>query len=465
MRGLPIGYSESWDRLRYETRNGFGKRPGESSAILIAPARSGKGTDILVPTLLDWEGSCIVLDPKGQLASITARHRRNRLRQNVVILNPFNVWPDYIGALPHSGFNPLVSLDPKSEAFGVDCDSLAEGIVVEKPGERESHFPDSAQQAVSGVIMAVARSAPPEKRNLASVYEIVSGKRFFDFARDAAKTNRLIEGRLGRFAEEGASGNRELVSIVSSAITNCKFMGNDAILRSLAGPAKGQAPLRWRDLRKRPTTVYLILPVRYLNTSKHWFRLVLASALNDLLVEDRRGMPVLMMMDEFAQLGRLPAIENSMALSAGMGLTMLPVLQDAGQLKDLYGERMQSFLSIAGCQMFFAPRDLFTAELISNLSGQKEVLAQSRSITNDRHTGEPQVTDSATQQPQKLLLPDQVMALGREDMLMRVENVPDMIRAKRRPYYADSHYRRLCAPDPYHDNGKRGGLMKSVFGW
>jgi type IV secretion system protein VirD4 len=240
-------------------------------------------------------------------------------------------------------------------------------------------------------------------------------------------------------------------------------MSSKAILRSLAGPAKGQPELRWRDLRKRPTTVYVILPVRYLNTCRQWFRLVLASALNDLLVEDAKGVPILMMMDEFAQMGRLSVIENSMALSAGMGLTMLPVVQSAGALKEIYGEQMQSFLSMAGCQLYFAPRDPFTANLISDLAGQTEVIAHSRSVSIDHKTGEPHVSDTVNQQARKVLLPDEVMALGRHEMLIRMENVPDIIRAKRRPYYEDYHYRRYASPDPYHTVRKKSGtVMKSV---
>jgi type IV secretion system protein VirD4 len=458
MRGLPIGYSEKWERLRYETRSGGSKRPGESSAILMAPARSGKGTDILVPMLLEWEGSCIVLDPKGQLACITAHHRRKRLKQDVLILNPFNVWPEYIGDLPHIGLNPIETLDTASEGYGVEADALAEGVVPEKPGERDSHFPETAQQVVSGAIMVVAADAPPEKRNLGTVYELISSPKFFDLCKDALrKGDPLINGRLGRFATEGATDSREFMSVQSSAITNCKFMGNHAILRSLAGAAKGQRSLDWKSLRTRATTVYLILPVRHLQPCARWLRLMLASALNRLLVEDRKGLPILMMMDEFAALGKLSVIENTMALSAGMGLTMLPVVQDAGQLKDLYGERMESFLSIAGCQMFFAPRDMFTAKLISDLSGEGEVVARSRSVNIDPLTGEPRVTDSANQQARKVLLPDEVMALGRDEMLMRIENVPDMIRAKRRPYYESPEYRGMWAPDPYHIDSKRKG--------
>jgi type IV secretory pathway TraG/TraD family ATPase VirD4 len=162
-------------------------------------------------------------------------------------------------------------------------------------------------------------------------------------------------------------------------------------------------------------------------------------------------------------MGRLSVIENSMALSAGMGLTMLPVVQSAGALKEIYGEQMQSFLSMAGCQLYFAPRDPFTANLISDLAGQTEVIAHSRSVSIDHKTGEPHVSDTVNQQARKVLLPDEVMALGRHEMLIRMENVPDIIRAKRRPYYEDYHYRRYASPDPYHTVRKKSGtVMKSV---
>ena len=49
------------------------------------------------------------------------------------------------------------------------------------------------------------------------------------------------------------------------------------------------------------------------------------------------GLP-LFLLDEFAALGRLEAVERAMGLMAGYGLQLWPILQDMGQLKDLYGE-------------------------------------------------------------------------------------------------------------------------------
>src|SRR5205807_114882 len=81
--------------------------------------------------------------------------------------------------------------------------------------------------------------------------------------------------------------------------------------------------LRWRDHRKRPSTTYLILPVRYLSSCARWLRLVVASCLNDLLVEEKKGVPIVLLIDEAAALQHMAIIEDCAALCAGMGLTMI----------------------------------------------------------------------------------------------------------------------------------------------
>ncbi|MDQ7079020.1 MAG: type IV secretory system conjugative DNA transfer family protein [Robiginitomaculum sp.] len=45
--------------------------------LTVAPTRSGKGTTAIIPNLLTYEGSCLVIDPKGENALITAERTRN----------------------------------------------------------------------------------------------------------------------------------------------------------------------------------------------------------------------------------------------------------------------------------------------------------------------------------------------------------------------------------------------------
>ena len=118
----------------------------------MAPSGSGKGRDILIPALIEYEGSTVVIDPKGQLCAVCGPRLAERGKR-VAVLNPFNILPGAIGALPHVGFNPLAVLNPEADSFGADCDALAEAIVLHEGTGTDTHWTDSARQLVSGVMM------------------------------------------------------------------------------------------------------------------------------------------------------------------------------------------------------------------------------------------------------------------------------------------------------------------------
>ena len=73
--------SEAGDKITYT---------GERHLLLFGPNGTGKGTRFLIPNLaVDQDRSIIVIDPKGELAAVTADYRRTV--GDVVMLNPFNV--------------------------------------------------------------------------------------------------------------------------------------------------------------------------------------------------------------------------------------------------------------------------------------------------------------------------------------------------------------------------------------
>lgn len=51
--------------------------------ITVAGSRLGKGVSMIIPNLLFYSGSLLVIDPKGEFASITARRRAEDLNQKV----------------------------------------------------------------------------------------------------------------------------------------------------------------------------------------------------------------------------------------------------------------------------------------------------------------------------------------------------------------------------------------------
>ena len=62
---------------------------GQQFALLAAPTRSGKGVGIVVPNLLHYKESVVVLDIKQENFNLTGGYRRDVLGQEVYLFNPF----------------------------------------------------------------------------------------------------------------------------------------------------------------------------------------------------------------------------------------------------------------------------------------------------------------------------------------------------------------------------------------
>ena len=469
MKGIFVGYDQEGNALSYKNA---GQSRGEGHLFLSAPPRSGKARDILIPALLQYDqGSCIVIDPKGQLAAVTGPQRA-RLGQQVIILNPFHILPDVLSpdSPEHFGrlnatdkgrctfdakFNPMKALDPTAETFGADCDNIADGIVTHD-GDRDSHWSQSAHGLISALIGHLAANMPSEKsKTLATVRQIIRVPERLEEAAQLAHDGE--DGLVGEALEayrnlKDAPNKAEIAGIISTARTQTRFMGNRAIADSLSG-----SDFQFSTLKKTLTTVFLVLPVRYMASCGKWFRLVLAAALDQLLTENK-GLPVLCVLDEFAQLGKLGIIENCLGLAAGMGVQLWPVLQDLTQIKELYPQRWESFLGCAGVQMFFTPRENTSANYISELCGETTVEVSSRSqstslvpgIFSNTATGINEGT-STNLHGRRALLPQEIRQLPDSEFIMFTDGMPGrFIRAARKPYWEIPECRSLAAPDPYH---------------
>jgi hypothetical protein len=82
--------------------------------VTIAGARSGKGRSAIIPNLCLYPGSVVVLDPKGENASLTAARRgpgdewSEGMGQEVYVLDPFG-----IATVPRSGAQEAQRVEPE----------------------------------------------------------------------------------------------------------------------------------------------------------------------------------------------------------------------------------------------------------------------------------------------------------------------------------------------------------------
>ncbi|MBV9825333.1 MAG: type IV secretory system conjugative DNA transfer family protein [Alphaproteobacteria bacterium] len=386
MTGVPLGYEWDMRRGRYGKAVTFEGRRAPH-LLVIGPNGSGKGTRLLIPALLQMAGrSIVVIDPKGELAAVTAAWRRTL--GDVVVLNPFGLHVGQYPDLASAGFNPLASLDENAPTFYDDAKGLAEALITVE-GDPQRHFPESARGLITGAIMW-ERRLNADQASLKHVRMMLTEREEWSDAGDGKR--HLVRG-LRRTAElmcEAAKqfpdqGGWQIASLAARFVD--EFSNETRGIQSTLDTQTGwilSEPLAsdlerngidFRRLKQKPSTVYVILPGERLREHAIWLRLVIAWALRGLYSPG--GVPVLFIMDEFAQLGRLGPIEDALGQGRGYGIALLPVLQDINQLRDLYKERAETFAGMSGAVFGFPPNDMNTAKWMSERSGEETIVGMS----------------------------------------------------------------------------------------
>jgi len=414
--------------------------------ITIAPSRSGKGTTAIIPTLAGRVGSAIVVDPKGQNAAITSARRRD-LGRDVTHLNPFGLHTDKPWELKQDRYNPLRWCDPTSPNFMADVSALAESLIISEG--KDPHWPNAARDLVAAIMMFIRIEEGPDATLPRMRFLLTQGPADFEILIEGMSQSSFppVAQKAARFLRS----NNEVQSVISTAITQTSFLDDPAIADCLS-----DSPFSFTTLKDHDITVYLILPAKYLETYSRWLRLIITSALNDLMSAPAPSgrAPILFLLDEFAQLGHLSAIENAMGMAAGFGVQLWPIVQDLNQLEHLYQARWQTFMANAGVVQVFAPNDMHTATYFSQRCGNRTAVAksgtsqeltigQARNWLTGKSAGE-----SETGQP--LLSPLALMALPPDKALIFHSGFEYPVIQRRHPYMLDVRWADYLMPDPYH---------------
>jgi type IV secretion system protein VirD4 len=403
---------------------------GPSHLLTMAPTRSGKGVGTIIPNLLTQNRSIICIDPKGENARITARARS--AFGPVHILDPFGVTGQ-----PSAAYNPLAALDPDSPDIAEDATLLADALVVDPPGAAgEAHWNEEARALITGIILYIVSEEMGVRRNLAVLRDCLTldTHEFADLLTKMQATS-ACHGLIRRAANRHKSkSDREAAGVLSAAQRHTHFLDSPRMADVLR-----RSDFSFSDLKRSVTTVFLVLPPDRLDTYARWLRLLVTQSLTDMVrAPGRLPAPVLYLLDEFASLGHLAAVERAMSLLAGYSVQLWPILQDIHQLKATYGQRAGTFLSNAGVLQVFGVNDHESARLISDLLGQSTVVFQTMSRNLDSQDSGISYGEQHTARP--LLTPDEVRRLPPESELLFLAGQAPHIAYKLR-YYDDPEFR------------------------
>ncbi|MFT8247167.1 type IV secretory system conjugative DNA transfer family protein, partial [Roseomonas sp. BN140053] len=243
--------------------------------------------------------------------------------------------------------------------------------------------------------------------------------RSFDALEEAMRGNDACEGVIRAAAADFFErAPRERDSVLSTTRRHLKFLNFPGIREVVQG---GGVDLH--QLKTKPTTIYLCLPARHFGSCSRWLRLFINLTLQAMEESDAPpagGVPVLMVLDEFATLGRMKQIEEAAGQIAGFGVKLWPILQDLGQLKSLYEDRWETFLGNAGIVQFFGNNDLTTLDWISKRCGRTTIRTRSDSALTMQQSRQGSTGESWRSETHPLIdLAESARIFGRDDKFLR----------------------------------------------
>lgn len=388
---------------------------------LVSGNRGGKGTTTIIPNIALWPGSLVVIDPKGENASVMAARRGKGSKycegmgQRVFVLDPFT--QATVDDTYRACYNPLDVVDPDSPEAIDEAGRIADALVVTGEG-KDPHWEESARAVVKALILHVVTYPDYEgERSLTTVRKLLmqgdkpmiaamkkKGIKNIPSAQvvlwDVVRRNQAIDGLISSMGENYfdmvKTSPKEYNSVRSVAVRNTEFIDSPGMKKMLS---RSDFQLSELKTDSKGVSVFLTLPQRYMNTHFRWLRMMISLVTTEM--EKTREQPatghrVLMCLDEFAGLRRMEIIENAVAQIAGYGVKLFFVLQSLEQLKAVYPERWQTFLNNTSLKIFYSIDGHFTREYVSNLLGEQEIIRTLQTQSQADGTQETNTTGTST---------------------------------------------------------------------
>jgi type IV secretion system protein VirD4 len=416
------------------------RHDGPEHVLCFAPTRSGKGVGLVIPTLLTWPYSTIVHDIKGENFQLTSGWRARF--GSVLLFDPTNP--------ASAAYNPLLEIR-KGDNEVRDAQNIAD-ILVDPEGalERRNHWEKTSHSLLVGAILHVLYAEAD--KTLAGVANFLSdpSNRIETTLNAMLATPHLGE----RVHPVVASAARELLNKSENErsgvlSTTMSFLGlyRDPVVAKVTG----RSDWRIRDLvdGAQPISLYLVVPPSDIARTKPLMRLVLnqiGRRLTESLDTDRRRQKLLLMLDEFAALGRLDFFESQLAFMAGYGIRSFLITQSLNQLERAYGPN-HAILDNCHIRIAFSTNDERTAKRVSDALGTATEMRAMKNYAGHRLSpwlGHLMVSRQETSRP--LLTPGEVMQLSPNEAIVMVSGVHP-VRARKVRYYEDPQFqRRISKP-------------------
>lgn len=418
---------------------------GQQFVILAAPTRSGKGVGVVIPNLLEYGESAVVLDIKQENYELTSGWRASQ-GQEVYLFNPFAE-----DRRTHR-WNPLsyVSKDP---AFRVsDLMSIA-AMLYPDGADDQKFWVSQARNAFMAFTLFLFEKWEDDEKNglplklrnrptLGAVYRLSSGdgsdlKQLYQLL---SQQTFLSGNARSAFANLLSQANETFASILGTFKEPL-----NAWINPVLDAATSDDDFLLTDVRKKKMTIYIGIQPNKLAES----RLIVNLFFSQLINQNTRELPqtnpalkyqCLLLMDEFTSIGKVEIIATAVSYMAGYNIRLLPIIQSMSQLDATYGKDVsRTLITNHALQIVFAPREQQDANDYSDMLGYTTV--RKENVTRGR-----EVSRSHSEERRALMLPQELKAMGSEKEVFLYEGIPHPVMCEKIRYYQDRYFTARLLP-------------------
>ena len=434
-------WASGWEiiRARLHAKRGLllGKKGGRYlindeplHTLVAAPTRSGKGVGVVIPNLLTWNGSVVVLDIKKENYTLTAGYRAKH--QEVHMWSPMDE--------RSARYNPFDFVAKRGPNRITDLQKLAQ-ILLPRPDHGETMWVNEAQSLFLGIALLVLDDSDMPS-TLGQVYRILmADARLTKIAEEALDNEALDPACHAALANYKNKAEKERSGVKSSLTSSLALWANPNIDAATSG-----SDFDLRQFRRKRSSVYVGVGQDQLLTLAPLLNMFFQQAVAELsksLPATDEPHEVLFLIDEFPMLGAMPTLQKGLALLAGYKIRIVLITQGLGQLDEIYGRQAtEGILQNCAVQVFFASNDDTTTNYVSARLGSKTVRVRSQSQSQDWS-----YTTSTSYIARPLLPPEEVRRLDPKKALIFKETSRPVLAEKIR-YYEDTQLIKLLFDAP-----------------
>lgn len=431
----------------------FGNLISDNSAyhaIIVGATGSGKGVGVIMPTLLTWKESVMVVDPKGESYDYTAGYRSTF--SEVFYFDPtINAEEAKARHIKPCHINPLDFIPRTSEAIaeiGNMCLSI-------HPDQSKEAYWDKTprmmlEMLIGHVLIKGKKKSLPEAASLimtSEKYETIFENILNAYDDDPVPESDplhdvavMVQNNASLFFQMATGQNAEqLVTHISTVKGDLGVYSNSSSAELLS-----YSDFSLDDIMdgEKPISIYMCIPVKQIERITPMFMLIYSLILKSFLGRDQKHRhKLLLLLDEFSQFKKFTTIAEQIPFVRSYGIKIMAFIQSISQLDEYYGHNgAKALLDNFQLKVYLKATAPETTEYFERLLGKKTLLMKKTSFSHNRKSqGVESYSESTSEQGRSLLTAEEILNLPLyEMMIFRPGMYPYL--GKKVQHYADKRF-------------------------